>query len=420
MAITATAQRPPAEFADPTEGGESDTARWLVGEAVGLPLIRQIVGEFCRRLAAEGVPLQRVLVSLRTLHPELATVGYLWQRGEPDVREVARGHDIFATPLYQNSPIRLIVEGEDEIRRRIDPTATEFEFSILADLQALGSTDYICLPLRFSHGRRNVISFATDRPGGFTDRQLDQARSMLPLLSLVLEVHAAHQLAETLLDTYLGHEAGRRVLNGSVKRGEGRPIAAALWYCDLSGFTQLAERLPAPDIIEMLDEFFTCMAEPVERRGGEILKFIGDAMLAIFPMADDLDRDRACLTALEAAREALAGFDKLNERRCELGRPALGVKIALHAGTVVFGNIGAPSRLDFTTIGPAVNMVTRLEGLAGRLGLRLLASERFASPCDSQMVSIGYHPLRGIALQQELFTVPEEAARVRISEASDG
>ena len=420
MAMTAAAPRPPTEMGDFAPGDLRETVGWLVGEAISLPLIRQVVAEFCRRVAEEGMPLQRVLVSLRTLHPELSTVGYLWQRDAPEVREVARGHDLFATPLYQQSPIRLIHEGEEEIRRRIDPAATAFEFGILADLQAMGATDYICLPLRFSRGRRNVVSFATNQPGGFSDRQLDRLRGLLPPLSLVLEVHAAYQLAETLLDTYLGHEAGRRVLNGSVKRGDGRPIAAALWYCDLSGFTQLTERLPAPEVIEMLDEFFTCMAEPVQTRGGEILKFIGDAMLAIFPMADDLDRDRACLTALEAAREALAGFDKLNERRCELGRPALGVKIALHAGTVVFGNIGAPSRLDFTTIGPAVNMVTRLEGLAGRLGLRLLASERFASPCDSQMVSIGYHPLRGIALQQELFTVPEEAARVRLSEASDG
>jgi adenylate cyclase len=419
MAITATAPRATAP-ADDFAGGESDTARWLVDGAADLPLIRLVVGEFCRRLVDEGLALQRVLVSLRTLHPEMSTIGFLWRRDEPEVREVARGHDLLDTPLYQDSPIRLIHEGEEEVRRRIDPDATQFEFPILADLQAAGATDYICLPLRFTRGRRNVITFATDRAGGFTDRQLDRLRRLLPLLSLVLEVQATHQLAETLLDTYLGHEAGRRVLNGSVKRGDGRPIAAALWYCDLRGFTQLAERLPAAEVIELLDDFFTCMAEPVHRRGGEVLKFIGDAMLAIFPMADDLDRDRACLTALAAAREALAGFDQLNNQRCEVGRPALDVKVALHAGTVVFGNIGAPTRLDFTAIGPAVNMVTRLEGLAGRLGLRLLASERFASPCDSEMVSIGYHPLRGIAVQQELFTVPEEAARVRDGEVTDG
>ena len=417
---TAQAPRAPAGSDLARAAADGDTARWLIADAADLPLIRLVVGEFCRRLGAEGLPLQRVLVSLRTLHPELATVGYVWRRGEPDVQEVARGHDTLDSPLYQDSPIRLIHEGAPEVRRRIDPAATSFEFTIIADLQAAGATDYICLPLRFTHGRINVVSFATDRPGGFSDRQLDRLRQLLPLLSLVLEVQATHQLAETLLDTYLGHEAGRRVLNGSVKRGDGRPIAAALWYCDLSGFTQLAERLPAADVIALLDEFFACMAEPVHRRGGEVLKFIGDAMLAIFPMADDLDRDRACLTALAAAREALAGFDELNERRCELGRPRLGVKIALHAGTVVFGNIGAPTRLDFTAIGPAVNMVTRLEGLAGRLGLRLLASHRFASPCDSQMVSIRYHPLRGIAVQQELFTVPEEAARVRDGEINDG
>jgi adenylate cyclase len=416
---TITAQAP--DITSRSGGGElSDVARWLMDEAAELPLIRQVVGEFCRRLEVEGLPLQRVLVSLRTLHPELATVGYVWRRGEPEVMEVPRGHDILDSPIYQDSPIRLIHQGEPEVRRRIDPAATSFEFPVLADLKAAGATDYVCLPLRFTHGRRNVISFATDRPGGFSDRQIDRLRELLALLSLVLEVQATHQLAETLLDTYLGHEAGRRVLNGSVKRGDGRPIAAALWYCDLRGFTALAERLPPTEVIALLDEFFACMAEPVHRRGGEVLKFIGDAMLAIFPMADDLDRDRACLTALAAAREALAGFDRLNEQRCQLGRPALGVKIALHAGTVVFGNIGAPTRLDFTAIGPAVNMVTRLEGLAGRLGLRLLASERFASPCNSQMVSIGYHPLRGIAVQQELFTVPEEEARLRAGEAGDG
>jgi len=295
------------------------------------------------------------------------------------------------------------------------------DFPVLTELRDEGLTDYLVMPLiSIDSAVRSLTSWGSRRPGGFGDLDIATIAGVLPAFAALAEIHERRRMTSTLLDTYLGGDAGRRVLGGQIQRGDGVTIAAALWFCDLRDFTSLSDELPGDAVIGLLNDYFACMAGPVQARGGEVLKFIGDAMLAIFPMADDLDRDRACLTALEAAREALAGFDKLNERRCELGRPALGVKIALHAGTVVFGNIGAPSRLDFTTIGPAVNMVTRLEGLAGRLGLRLLASERFASPCDSQMVSIGYHPLRGIALQQELFTVPEEAARVRVSEASDG
>ncbi|MFO1060148.1 MAG: adenylate/guanylate cyclase domain-containing protein [Dongiaceae bacterium] len=409
-AASPAAPRPPA---DPI-------ARWLVDQAPDLPSTRFVIGEFCRRLVADGMSLARSLVSIRTLHPQLEVVGYLWKSGVIEVNEVPRERGILATPLYLKSPFRLIYEGAPEIRRRVPPLGTEVEFPILADLQELGATDYICLPLRFSRGRINVMSFATDRPGGFSDAELDRLRLLLPVLAVVLEVQATNRVAETLLDTYLGPEAGRRVLSGSIKRGDGTTVAAALWYCDLSGFTALTERLPPYDVIELLDEFFGCMAEPVQSRGGEVLKFIGDAMLAIFPMADDLDRDRACLAALDAARQALADFDALNERRRAAGKETLGVKIALHAGTVIYGNIGAPTRLDFTVIGPAVNMVTRLEGLAGRLGLRLLASAPFAAPCNVELASIGYHPLRGIALQQELFTLPDDAQRRGSAEAGDG
>jgi adenylate cyclase len=418
MAII-TADRP--ETADRAPRPPSDpVARWLVDQAPELPSTRFVVGEFCRRLAADGIALIRSLVSIRTLHPQLEVVGYLWQHGVTEVDEVPRDRGMLDTPLYLKSPIRLIYEGAPEIRRRIPRDATSFEFPILADLQEMGATDYVCLPLRFSRGRINVISFATDRPSGFTDAELDRLRLLMPVLAVVLEVQATHRVAETLLDTYLGPEAGRRVLSGSIKRGDGTTVAAALWYCDLTGFTALTERLPPFEVIELLDEFFGCMVEPVQARGGEVLKFIGDAMLAIFPMADDLDRDRACLTALDAARQALTDFDALNERRQAVGKDTLKVKVALHAGSVIYGNIGAPSRLDFTVIGPAVNMVTRLEGLAGRLGLRLLASAPFASPCKAELATIGYHPLRGIALQQELFTLPGDALRLGRGEAGDG
>jgi adenylate cyclase len=224
----------------------------------------------------------------------------------------------------------------------------------------------------------------------------------------VLEIREDKRIARTLLSTYLGTEAGRRVLAGQVQRGEGVSTAAALFYCDLRGFTQMSEALPRAQLIAMLNDYFETMAAPVERHGGEILKFIGDAMLAIFPIADDLDRDRACLTALAAAREAVAAMDELNRRRRATEEIELAAGIALHTGTVMYGNIGAPERLDFTVIGPAVNLVVRLERLCRKLDRRLVASGRFASPCGLAMASLGRHELPGVGEPVEVFGLPEE------------
>ena len=206
---------------------------------------------------------------------------------------------------------------------------------------------------------------------------------------------------------------GRRVLGGLVQRGDGITLAAALWYCDLRSFTATTETLPRDQIIALLNEYFTCMVGSVHRHGGEVLKFIGDAMLAIFPIADDLDRDRACLAALAAAEDALTDLDALNERRRADGKAILEADIALHSGAVMYGNIGAPDRLDFTVIGTAVNLVTRLERMCEELGQRLLASARFASPCGSKLVSVGHCRLRGFSQPQEIFALPPRVANRR-------
>jgi adenylate cyclase len=215
-------------------------------------------------------------------------------------------------------------------------------------------------------------------------------------------------MAETLLDTYLGRDAGRRVLGGLIKRGDGVTIAAALWYCDLRGFTAMSENMPRDAVIEALNSYFECMAGAVHKYG-DFLKFIGDAMLAIFPIADDLDRDRACLTALSATEDALGAIAKLNAERVAAGALALEVGIALHTGAVMYGNIGAPDRLDFTIIGPAVNLVTRLEQKCVELGRPLLASAPFASPCGSRLVPVGRTRLRGILAEQEIYGLPADS-----------
>lgn len=381
-------------------------ADWLLKEARELADSRTVVSEFGKRLCAEGFPVFRLFVSLRTLHPQVLAIGLAWRRGEQEASEVPRAHSILESPQYLNSPIRLIFEGAPMVRRRIGGGGGALDFPILAELRQEGGTDYVALPLAFSHGRRNVLSVATDRPGGFTDHDLDRFQELVPLLALVLEAKETRRIATTLLDTYLGRDAGRRVLSGLVKRGDGATIAAALWYCDLRGFTAMSEALPRDEVIATLNDWFGVMSGAVHANGGEVLKFIGDAMLAIFPIADDLDRDRACHAALNAAETALAELDQLNRDRGEAGKPRLEMGLALHMGAVMYGNIGAPDRLDFTVIGPAVNLVTRLEGLCTGLGLRLVASARFASPCGSRLRSVGHHSLRGIAEPEEVYTLP--------------
>jgi adenylate cyclase len=393
--------------------GSDPAATWLLRDAHDLADTRSVIGELCQRLLATGFPLSRLFLSIRTLHPQVATIGYRWRRGESLPSETPREHGIDSEEVYLRSPIKLIHDGASELRRRLADLATPREFPILDELAAEGATDYLIVPLRFSSQRVNAVSIATDRPGGFSTAELGRFKDLTPLLALVLEIKETQRLASTLLDTYLGHDAGRRVLGGLVRRGDGITLAAALWYCDLRGFTATTEPLPRDQIIALLNDYFACMVGAVHRHGGEVLKFIGDAMLAIFPIADDLDRDRACLAALVAAEDALADLDNLNERRRAEGKAVLEADIALHSGAVTYGNIGAPDRLDFTAIGTAVNLVTRLERMSEELGQRLLASARFASPCGSKLVSVGHYRLRGFSEPQEIFALPPRVAKRR-------
>jgi adenylate cyclase len=393
--------------------GNDPVATWLLRDAHDLADARSVISDLCQRLLASGFPLYRLFLSIRTLHPQVAAIGYQWRRGDSLVGETPREHGIDRQDVYLRSPIKLIHDGAPEVRCRLADLAAPREFPILDDLAAEGVTDYLVVPLRFSSQRVNAVSIATDRPGGFSEAELNRFKSLILLLALVLDVKETRRVASTLLDTYLGRDAGRRVLGGLVQRGDGITLAAALWYCDLRSFTATTETMPRDQIIALLNDYFACMVGAVHRHGGEVLKFIGDAMLAIFPIADDLDRDRACLAALAAAEDALAHLDDLNERRRADGKAILEADIALHSGAVMYGNIGAPDRLDFTAIGTAVNLVTRLERMSEELGQRLLASARFASPCGSKLVSMGHYRLRGFSQPQEIFALPPRVAARR-------
>lgn len=386
--------------------------RWLLEDGRLIADLGDFVTQLAQRLTDNGFPLLRFFVSVRTLHPQIAAIGYAWSRGDAVARRVARDHAVLSSPEFLSSPLRVLYQGNvTEIRRRLTGPEAELDFPILADMKKAGATDYAIFAIRLPGGVRSSLSITTDAPDGFADSQIDAFRTLIPLLSLVIEAREWAYIARSLMHVYLGQGAGQAVLSGQIQRGDARTMAAAIWYCDLRNFTQMSNELPRDLVIATLNDYFDTIAKPVIERGGEILKFIGDAMLAIFPMHDDLDRDAKIQVALDAAIGALEGLRELNELRAAAGQAPLKVGIGLHAGSVSYGNIGAAhgedARLDFTVIGPAVNLATRLEGLCPQLEQPLLASRQFASVCGSRLKFIGTYPVRGFDEKQDVFGLPE-------------
>ena len=376
---------------------------WLIGDARELADGGALLTELCERLNASGLPLARASFHLRLLHPQLFGMGFYWTRGAKQVRVYRAEHGIQETDLYQKSPMRALFEGAERVRQRLDQPDASFSSPLFQELKAEGLTEYVALPLVFGDGVIHGTTWSTDQPGGFDEDHLARIKDLLPILGLLLEIHLKHHITISLLDTYVGQHAGEHVLKGQITRGSGETIKAAIWLCDLRGFTAMAEREPRDRIIACLNEYFDRMVVPVKKHGGEILKFIGDAMLAVFP----LETDRACERALESAAEARAAMISWNAERLERGDDVLNFGIALHAGDVMYGNIGAADRLDFTVIGPAVNMTSRMERLCRHLELNVLISDAFAKMCASQasLRSLGIHQLEDIERPVELFTI---------------
>jgi adenylate cyclase len=278
-------------------------------------------------------------------------------------------------------------------------------------LHALGATDYVAMPMTFSGGQINIITLVSREPGGFSTAQLGVLYDILPVLSRLFEVFALQDTAATLLGTYLGRRTGGEVLNGLIKRGDGRDIDAAIWLCDLRDSTALSEAMSREAYLETLNQFFDSMVEPIVAHGGEVLKYVGDAVLAIFPIEplDPAERDaaarEACAQALAAAADAKVRVEALNQERAERGEQALRYGIGLHRGRLSYGNIGSSERLDFTVIGRAVNEAARLEEMTKTLQRPVLTSSAFALSLGPGLTSLGQHRLRGVAAQQEIFSV---------------
>ncbi|MGI9411934.1 MAG: adenylate/guanylate cyclase domain-containing protein, partial [Hyphomicrobiaceae bacterium] len=344
-------------------------------------------------------------------NPQLFALAYTWQRDSDEISEFQATHAGLQTEQFLNSPFAAILRGEGGIRRRLEGENLRLDFPVLQELKDEGITDYVAVPLRFSDGQINILVLYSDAPGGFTTEQLGQLYEVLANLSRLLEAHAQRVSSLTLLQTYLGRDAGQRVIDGLIKRGDGEELNAVIWFSDLRGSTALAETLEREDYLEALNQYFDSVAGAVIEQGGEVLKFIGDAVLAIFAIDEAPNSaGTACDSALAAVKLARKRLGKINAERSGAGQPALAFGTALHVGKLMYGNIGTPRRLDFTVIGPSVNEAARLESMCKDLGQAVIVSEAFAARSSCQLLSLGRHELRDVSQAQELFTLDDVPA----------
>ena len=376
-------------------------ARWFVTEAYRIVDTAELVKAAGEQLVLAGIPLYRLAYFQMTLHPEFQGRGYFWRRGKGVVTGV-RPHGDNQDSEYRDNPLPAVLEQHKTVRVRLDRVGPQAP--LLRELKDEGATDYVALPLLFTNGHVDALSVVSDQPGGFSNTDLDRMFLLQFAFTRLVEIHSLRDTATHLLDAYVGRAAGQRILAGDVKRGDGQTIEAVIWYCDLRGFTRASDSLPRDAIISLLNDYFDTMGSIVTDAGGEILKFMGDGMLAIFPVPAPDARAATAVRASRAAASALDAMLVLNRIRSAEGEPTVRFGLALHLGEVMFGNIGASQRLDFTVIGPAVNYAARLEKLCGPLDRAVLLSATMAellSPAEIEPV--GEHAMKDIDRPQAIY-----------------
>jgi adenylate cyclase len=384
---------------------EPDLVRWLLAEGRHIPGDARLLDALSWRLVGAGVPLWRSTLHIGTLHPQLLGMGSRWRRDTnvaqrfKVLRGVERTDDFIKSPLR-----RVVIDGIAERYRRNDPAWQTIP--LLIDLASEGATDYYAQPVARFSGRHQAMTWATDAPDGFTDEHIALIDCLVPALGALVELRGISRIAELLLETYHGRMVGPRILAGQIERGVGERMRAVILASDLRGFTRLSDRLPGDEVIALLDEFFERIVEPVHQTGGDVLKFVGDGMLAIFPALPG-EEESATQAALEAARKAVRRLEEWNVSARSRKAPSMNAGFGLHLGEVIYGNVGSPDRLDFTAIGPAVNLAARLESLTKRLERPILCSRDFAAAYPGPLVSLGFQPVRGFADPEELFGVDD-------------
>jgi len=387
----------------------SPLSDWILREAGYYQTRRELVQAIGQKFVEAGIAVYRMNITIWSLHPQIAGVNFLWNRDGNEIRVSGASHAVFDQPEYINSPLNLVTKGLGGVRQPLNVAETEFEFPIMETLRKEGATDYVAMPLRFSDGQFHSLTLASDHENGFTTANLGLVFECVGVISRYLEVLTLRNNTYTLLDTYLGKRTGEKVLSGDIRRGQGENIRAIILFSDLRNSTKLAEGMPRNEYLKLLNRYFETVLGPVGENGGEVLKFIGDAVLAIFPISSDDDKKIQAVNALASAKSVLDAINNDGKGSDENAIP-IDLGISLHVGEVTYGNVGGEDRLDFTVIGPAVNLASRLEGLCKITGNKLLVSRDFeqlisASPeAKTKFVSIGDFNLEGISEIQEVFS----------------
>jgi adenylate cyclase len=392
-----------------TEEGWSlaPVAGWLMIEGRRIADPQALLADLARRLDAAGARIDRLSFSVATLHPQLLAWNCRWGRGEGTA--IFRGrHGAQNSDAYIGSPLQFVREQRRPFRRRIESLDPERDHSFLYEMQAAGMTDYAAVPLVFGSGTVNVFTLATRAPAGFGDEDLDRFAALANLFAPLIELIESRRMTLGLLDAFVGPRISERILQGQVKRGDGDRIEAAFWYSDLRGFTALSESLPAAELLQLLNEYFENCAAAAAARGGEILQFIGDAILIVFEIKKPEDEARVCEDALDAAVDAFASIAVVNHRRRHGGLPQIEFGLGLHLGMVTHANVGAPDRLAFNVVGPAVNKTARIQALSKEAGVPLLLSGEFAARVRRPLRPLGRFELRGVAGAHEIYTPEKE------------
>jgi adenylate cyclase len=409
-----------AEIAERASASELDRApevtaitNWIVQQGLLRVDFETLLEGFCERMVDLGVPIWRGYISARTLHPTVRGTGCSWRAGEGTRKELYI-HEEVGSEEFLRSPFRhMLSERQLRMRLRLSEMAA-VDFPVVERLRGEGGTDYLAHIVGFGvDGKLSakntgvLASWTTKDPRGFSQRELALLDHMMPRLALALSARLGYEITVNLLDTYVGPEAGRRILDGEIRRGMLQVISAVIFYADLRGFTSIADNHGRHEMVAMLNDYFDCVVPVVAAHGGQVLKFLGDGLLATFPLDNDCAA-AACEGALDAAAEALGCVRALNARRAADGHPVMDLDIVLHLGELVYGNVGSADRLDFTVIGPAVNEAARIEALCAQHGLNLLVSEAFAGAATrsaDRLVSIGRFILRGVRSAQSIYTL---------------
>ncbi len=385
---------------------------WLVDQALSEPDIVEMFQGLCNRIHAIGIPLARARLTWPTLHPLFQAETILWARGrETEFEQFV--HQERSSDAWLRSPMKYMLDNDVLVlRRNLDGPSKLLDFPILEEVVAQGMTDYFVIKTALSAKDETgikdklgiITTWSADREGGFSNEELEALQKIQRRFAVACKTVIQTRIARNISETYLGKEAGGRVLAGSIRRGDGRETKAVVWYNDMRDSTALADTMPGEDYIQLLNTYFDCTATPVIDAGGEVLDFIGDAVLAIFPYQDAAGQKAAIKSATTALRNVIKARDALNSERRAQGLFPIRFGIGLNTGTVMFGNIGVSQRLTFSVIGPTVNEVSRIEAMTKATGIEALVTKDIVSLDPGNWISIGKQRLPGVSEEIELFT----------------